>query len=337
MMLSQAPVSKAPTQTGVCRVRRFLFALLVGLLISAPVRACEYCLIGQGISPLQTQTGAGLRIAQRYTLLDSVYEGRSELGNPGVKEEYWTTEISGFYSASDRLLVLATLPVRRTRGDGELAVGPGGDPEREDITGDSLAFGDLSLLGRYTLYSRHTLDATTLLAGVIGVKLPTGGTTRHGDQGEYLDAHLQPGTGSTDLLLGVSIAHAMGRYTLSANLLASIAGKGETGGDSHRFGNSLNYDVTGKYRVTPAIAGAASNAVFLSLGVNGEYRGREKLAGVTLPDSGGHTLYITPGLQFQTGSHWIFEATYQHAVYHDMNEMQLGEDYKVFGAATYLF
>jgi hypothetical protein len=34
---------------------------------------------------------------------------------------------------------------------------------------------------------------------------------------------------------------------------------------------------------------------------------------------------------------WVFEATYQYAVYHDLNETQLGEDYRVFGSATYLF
>ncbi len=312
-------------------------ALLMLTIASARVAACEYCLIGQGISPLQTQTGAGLRLAQRYTLLDAVYAGDSELVNPGVKEEYWTTEVSGFYSVSDRFLVLATLPIRKTKGDGELIVGPGGDPEREDTTGDARGVGDLSLLGRYTFYSRHTLDTSTLLAGVFGIKLPTGSTDRRGDQGEYLDSHLQLGTGSTDLLVGVSVDHALGRYAISANLLASVAGKGETGDDSHRFGNSVNYDVTGKYRVTPAVYGASSNTLFVSLGVNGEYRAKEKLNGNTLPDSGGHTVYLTPGLQYQMAAHWILEATYQHAVYHDLNAMQLGENYKLFGSATYLF
>lgn len=318
-------------------MRRYVLGLVLGLFASAQSIACEYCLIGQGISPLQTQNGAGLRVAQRYTRLDSVFHNESELANPGVTEEYWTTELSGFYSVSDRLLLLATLPLRETRGNGELVEGPGGDPEREDITGDTRGIGDLSLLGRYTLYSRHTLDATTLLAGVLGIKLPTGSTSRHGDQGEFLDAHLQPGTGSTDVLLGISVDHTVGRYAISANLLASIAGKGETGDLSHEFGNSINYDITGKYRVSPALTGESPNALFLSLGINGEYRGREKLDGVTVDDSGGHTVYLTPGLQYQLAAHWVFEATYQHAVYHDLKETQLGEDFKVFGAVTYLF
>jgi hypothetical protein len=135
----------------------------------------------------------------------------------------------------------------------------------------------------------------------------------------------------------VSANHVLGRYSVSANLLASITGEGETGDTSHRFGNSLNYDVTGKYRVSPAVIGESSNELFLALGVNGEYRQHEKLDGDTVPDSGGHTIYLTPGIQYVAGVHWVFETTWQYAVYHDLNETQLGENYKLFASATYLF
>ena len=120
--------------------------------------ACDYCLLGQGISPLQTQNGAGLRIAQRYTLLDSVYAGTDEVSNPGVKEKYWATDVAGFYSVNDRLLVLVNAPIRKTDGDGELTEGPSGEPEREDSTGGASGLGDVSLLARYRLFGRHALD-----------------------------------------------------------------------------------------------------------------------------------------------------------------------------------
>ena len=312
--------------------------LAVALTVAVTnAEACDYCLISQGISPLLVQNGAGLKIAQRYTLLDNVYQGSDKVDNPGVKEEYWAAELSGFYGFSERFLILVNLPLRKTRGDGELIEGPGGKPESEHMTGGATGVGDLSVLGRYTVFSHHTLDTSTLLAGVFGLKLPTGSTNQHSDQGEYLDAHLQPGTGSTDLLLGVSANHVLGRYSVSANLLASFTGEGETGDTRHRFGNSLNYDVTGKYRITPTVMGESSNELFFSLGVNGEYRRREKLDGDTVPDSGGHTIYLTPGIQYLAGAHWVFETTWQYAVYHDLNETQLGENYKLFASATYLF
>lgn len=299
--------------------------------------ACDYCLISQGISPLLVQNGAGFKIAQRYTRLDNVYEGADKVDNPGVKEEYWATEVSGFYGFSDRLLVLVNLPLRKTHGNGELAEGPGGELEREDTTGGATGVGDLSVLGRYTVFRHHTLDTSTLMAGILGLKFPTGSTSQHSDQGEYLDSHLQLGTGSTDLLLGVSANRVQGRFSVSANLLASITGEGDTGRTKHRFGNSLNYDVTGKYRIAPTVVGASPNELFLSLGVNGEYRKREKLDGDTVPDSGGHTIYLTPGIQYLAGIHWVFETTCQYAVYHDLNEAQLGENYRLFASASYLF
>jgi hypothetical protein len=129
--------------------------------------ACDYCLLGQGISPLQTQNGAGIRVAQRYTLLDSVYEGTDEVSNPGVKEKYWTVDVAGFYSVNDRLLVLVNAPVRKTDGDGELVDGPNGEPEREDSTGGANGLGDVSVLARYRLFGgtppavRRSLQASS--------------------------------------------------------------------------------------------------------------------------------------------------------------------------------
>ena len=117
--------------------------LIAVLALSAPqlCDACDYCLLGQGISPLQTQTGAGIRVSPRYTLLDSVYDGDNEVSNPGVKEKYWTTDVAGFYSLNERLLLLVNAPLRKTDGDGELVDGPNGEPEREDSTGGASGLG----------------------------------------------------------------------------------------------------------------------------------------------------------------------------------------------------
>jgi hypothetical protein len=59
--------------------------------------------------------------------------------------------------------------------------------------------------------------------------------------------------------------------------------------------------------------------------------------GVTVPDSGGNTVYLSPGLQFVFAPHWVFEFSYQHAIYHNLYGTQLGETYKTIGGVTYLF
>ena len=67
----------------------------------------------------------------------------------------------------------------------------------------------------------------------------------------------------------------------------------------------------------------------------GEYRGKEKLDGVTLDDTGGHTLYLTPGVQLFFRQ-FILEFSFWQAVQHDLNGEQLGETFKTFGGLTWL-
>jgi len=66
-------------------------------------------------------------------------------------------------------------------------------------------------------------------------------------------------------------------------------------------------------------------------------RDREKEEGVEDKNSGGHTVYVSPGLQIVMAKRWVFEASYHRAVYHNLNGKQLGENYKANGAVTYLF
>ena len=314
--------------------------LVLGFVCATAVSSalgCEFCLISQGISPLQSLSGAGLRVNERYSVLGSVYQGTDEVTNPGAREEFWTTEISGFYGVSENLLLVLNVPVRSTHGAGDVSTGPEGDVDLDTARGGDDGVGDIAVFGRYTFLRHHALTSTTLVAATLGVKLPSGSTKGRDDNGDVLDAHTQLGTGSTDILMGLSASHAVDRFSLAANVLASITTEGELGATSHQFGDSLNYDVTAKYRVLPTVLNNSSTRWFVSLGLNGEWRGHEQVEGVRVFDSGGHVFYITPGLQAIIGKKWIFETTYQAAIFHDLKGTQLGEDYKVSGSLTYLF
>lgn len=307
--------------------------------IAAKTEACDFCILSQGISPLETLKGSGVRINERYTNMGSVYKGTEEKTNPGAKEEYWTTEITGFYGITEDLMLLGVVPYKKTKLDGHLHVHEDGDMEvHKDMKGEESGIGDVALLGRYTFFKTHTIDTTISFAGLLGVKFPTGKTNGKTDDGmEYLDSHLQLGSGSTDFLLGLSMSHAVQRSSISANLLAAITTDGKAGDTKHQFGNTLNYDITAKYRVHPAEFAPTSAQLFFSLGLNGELREREKAAGVEDVNSGGHTIYLTPGVQVVAAPHWVFELSYQHPVYHNLYGTQLAEDYKVNGGVTYLF
>jgi len=282
--------------------------------------------------------GTGVKISERYTVLDQVYQGTGDKTNPGAKETHWTTELTGFYGLMPEFMMLIVVPYKVGRTSGELDTTV--TPLALDTTmaGDASGLGDIALMGRYTFLKSETPDTTTIMAGLVGVKFATGKTdAKTADGMNYLDSHLQPGTGSTDFLLGLSYSHSLQRFSLSANLLGTITTEGKFGTTKHQFGNALNYDVTGKYRVAPEAFAPTKPQLFVALGINGEVREREKEDGATVTDSGGNTIYLSPGLQLVLVPHWIVEFSYQHAIYHNLYGTQLGETYKAIAGVTYLF
>lgn len=318
-------------------VSAFCLAAVLFLLSAVSALACDFCLLSQGISPLETLSGAGVRVNERYTSLDKVYNGTHKTTNPGAREEFWTTEVTGFYAVTEDLMVLGVVPFKTTRMKGELIVNPDGTVDLDPMRGTESGLGDVAVIGRYAFLRRHTIDTTTTLAALLGVKFSTGKTDGKADNGEFLDSHIQLGTGSTDYIIGASLNHATGKLSISANLLGTLTTDGKFGDTKHRFGNALNYDLTAKYRVYPTETGPGGAQFFVALGVNGELRDREKVDDVKDPNSGGHTVYLSPGLQAVVSPHLVFELSYQKAVYHNLYGVQLGEDYKATGGVTYLF
>lgn len=330
------------------------------------VEACDYCLISQGLSPLDTVNGRGVRLTQRYTELNSVYEGEEELANPGAEELYYTTELAGFWLPFQRLTVLGVLPLRVTHVDGHLAHGHADDahlgeadehaedpeydgakhehsaapevPGVDKQTGGDEGIGDLSFLLRFKAFERHTLEATTTVAILGGIKAPTGATDGRADDGSYLDAHLQLGTGATDGLFGLAAHHVRGRWSLAANLLAAVKGEGEEAGHlDYEYGDSVNYDFNLRCRVWPALAGVGEHQTFMALELAGELRDLEHAAGLVVEGTGGHVVFIQPGLQHYWGSRVILELSAQVPVHHSLLGTQLGDDLKLMGGVTLLF
>lgn len=316
-----------------------LFFIILSIAQGARAFACDYCILSTGISPLDTIKGSGMRVNSRYTLMDKTYKGTEEIKTAGrPKEEFWTTEITGFFGVTEDFTVLGVVPLKRNKMRGHLHVRGDGELEIHGDKGNESGLGDIAVLGRLSLLRRHSLDSTTTVAALAGVKLPTGktdGRTEAGD--EFLDAHMQLGTGSTDLLVGLSASHAVQRLTLLANLLGSVTGDGRSGGVEHNYGNLLNYDMGAKYRVYPGAYPAAQGQLFLAMSVNGELRQRETNEGVEDKNSGGHTAYLSPGIQLVLAQRWVLEAAYSQAVYHNLYGTQTGERFKTNAGVTYLF
>lgn len=123
-------------------------------------------------------------------------------------------------------------------GAGELA-DPTGASEEAAV---AQSVGDISGLGDATVYAQYNLwnDGRSAWSVLGGLKLPTGRTDVQ-FAGELIETAHQPGSGSTDYLLGVIASHRLGDWALdgAVSWLATTVGDQDT-----EMGDVLNYNLS---------------------------------------------------------------------------------------------
>lgn len=319
-------------------------SLLFAVLIPSPSQACDFCMLGQGVSPYMTATGKGLTLDTHYMELDQVYDRDARVQSHGKTEAWTVYSLTGFYPVTDDLSLLATLPfVSKTNVD---------FAEADQSNPGTLTTGvaDVTLTGRYTLFMKHDLDATLIGGLLAGVKFPTGTTGNRDARGEPVDRHALPGTGSWDFDLGFSGSYAMASgFQLTVDAVYRISTTGQWDGRDHRYGNMFNYGVKAFYRVARSEAGAL---LMPFVGVSGESTGREK--GTDDPTSGGYdsarvnpstggtVLFADVGVYTVLGEHTMANLGFAKSFYRVMNfdpafDADPSENYKVDLSITYLF
>jgi hypothetical protein len=161
----------------------------------------------------------------------------------------------------------------------------------------------------------HSLWRLALLGGV---KLPTGSTHERSPDGDRLETEHQPGTGSWDPLFGLAMSRRLGRVSLDANVLYQVSGAGAqstTLGDRAQYNLGLSYRVGGQSHhehVHEHEHGEGAHehahpddpALDLILELNGEWEGRQKVAGAVEEESGGQVLYLSPGVRLSMPEGW---------------------------------
>lgn len=174
--------------------------------------------------------------------------------------------------------------------------------------------GDLRVTGRYqaTLHSETHAIPT---AGVIfGLKLPTGRINITNTSGEVAERSLQPGSGTTDAILGAFFqqqlpqkdaswfAHAQYQHALNSR-------------DEFRPGSQLAADVGYAKVLSEKFSGI--------LQLNAVIKGRDRGAAAEPDDSGGRFLFLSPGVSYQVADAVRAYAFYQQPLYQYVNGVQL--------------
>lgn len=192
----------------------------------------------------------------------------------------------------------------------------------QGVTRSKRGFGDLTVLGRYTAYEFNAPGRTVRIAPFLGVKAPTG-EDRARDGSGRLPPQVQPGSGSWDVLGGAVLTW----QTLDFQIDSQVSYKANREANSFQAGNVLQIDASLQYRLWPRSLSAGVPAFLYGvLEANFVHSAKDRVSGTSDPNSGGNTLFITPGLQYVTRK-WIVEAGVQIPVSQNLNGTALKNDY----------
>jgi hypothetical protein len=266
----------------------------VGLsaLLAAPSFACSICRCGDPTFNALGKEGvaqSGLRLALDWDEVAKTQGPPDE--RESIREQRMT--LLAAYGIGEHFDVFARLPYsqRRLEEGGEAARSSGwADPEfyAQARLWSSGFEGDVGV--RSSIYV------------VAGVKTAWGQNDLARD-GERLDEHLQPGTGSTDWFGGLSGFYQVDtRSALFASAQYRHTGRNDAG---YQYGRVSLFNLAYEHKL-----GARWDGV---LEANYRHAGRDELdhSGTSDPDTGGSMFYLTPRLLFDAGSGWVLRLSAQ--------------------------
>jgi hypothetical protein len=299
--------------------------LVLGASFTGAASACSSCgctlssdWSSQGLAP----SGEGLRVDLRYDYFNQnqLRSGtrkvdRSSLAIPNEQEIQQSTLNRNYalgidYSPHVDWGVNLQLPYY-DRHHSTIAAG-----DTEISTSQTHSIGDVRIVGRYLGFS-----ADRSIGVQLGLKLASGSidnTFIAGPQaGEPLDRGLQPGTGTTDLLIGAFTFGSLSRdwdYFAQGMLQQPLNSR-----DGFRPGTGLNLNAGLRYM---AIEGLTP-----SIQINARVEGREAGANADIDNSGAALLYISPGLNLQITDTLHAYVFVQVPFYQRVNGLQIEPSY----------
>ncbi|MBI5075348.1 MAG: transporter [Nitrospirae bacterium] len=199
----------------------------------------------------------------------------------------------------------------------------GDEPGEIHLHGNAKGIGDLTLMGQYRfLKTPDNLESALFL----GLKIPTGKTNDRDIQGETFEAEFLPGTGSWNPILGIAATKRYGKVSLDGNLQYTFATRGT---QFTNLGDMFDYNAALSYRVV-----SGTIAWDLILEANGEWKGKQRIRGEKDPNSGGNTLFLSPGMRLVFGKNFSTYLSIGIPLLQDMNGIQDDTKYKaLFGAS----
>jgi hypothetical protein len=297
---------------------------IVGLILSVFAFSGAHRTWAQG-PPIHTETafvaglnGAAFQTAVRVMRKSKLLRDGEEILDPTDREILVTAVpvMFPYELLPNRFVVAAAIPyvnkdLRQTK-----------DGVRRSLS--DAGFGDLMLVAKYQILQRDAPGRTTRVTFKGGIKLPTGDDNETDSAGNLLPRGLQLGSGSVDYTAGAIFTHSVRRFGINADAGYTI----KTEVQGFAFGDGLTYDLAIGYRISPSVYEHYPQPYStLYFEVNGQYNRKDALEEEQVFDSGGHTILLSPGVQFVPLGSLAVEASVQIPVWQDLNGTQLGTDF----------
>jgi len=275
-----------------------LFATTVAALSGAAgAFACSICRCGDPTFNALGSDGVaqtGLRLALDWD------EVKKTQGDPSEESESLTerrTTLLLAYGLSESVGLFARIPYS------ERSMTSHSDAGTEHVHTSGWADPEVSAQARlWSSPFEGDVGARSSLFLVGGVKTPWGENDLHRN-GERLDEHVQPGTGSTDVFAGLAGSYQVNpRSALFSSVQYRDPGRNDAG---YRYGNALLANVAYEHKL-----GLRWDAV-LELNFRNAARDEIDRSGTVDPDTGGTMYFVTPRVLFDAGRGWVFRASAQ--------------------------
>jgi hypothetical protein len=288
-----------------------------------PSPACSICRCGDPTFNALGKDGfhgVGLRLALDWERFDKDEGNPAEESESQVENRYTLLASYGF---SDRFSLTARVPASwRTLDTTEAG--------EEPTTVHTSGLSDPELYGQVRLWASHltgSVGRRSSLTLVGGVKTPWGENDVQ-QNGERVDEHAQPGTGSTDVFGSLAFLYLID----PSSALFVSSGYRHTGENDfgYRYGSSFTANVSYEHKLGGRVDGV------LELNFRHAQKDQVDAEGSLDDDTGGSLLYVTPRVLVSLGHGLVLRAGAQIPVAKSLNGYQTERAVANVGL-TYLF
>jgi hypothetical protein len=291
-------------------------ALAAALILPPAAHACSMCRCGD---PTFNALGSDVYGANNFRLAVDAERfdkeqglfGEEEAGTEEMVEDRWTASLA--YTLADRAVLVARLPWSSREMTSHTA---DADKHSESLSSTSRGLADPEVYGLVRLWSSEfgpNLGRRAWISALGGVKTDWGENDLQED-GERMDEHAQPGTGSTDVFGGLSGLYLI---TPASSVFGSFQLRRTGSNDfGYRYGNTVLANFAYERKFTPTLDGI--------LEINYRNAGRDRIddSGLLDPNTGGSVYYLSPKLGFDLGHGVVARAAAQIPVQKSLNGEQ---------------